>query len=319
MPRALLGVTTVVIVGALALLEIFSRTALVRASKDLRRFERYPEDARALSALPVRRVALIGNSATDRGVDVKTFSDMLTARTGRATSAGKFVADASRINDWTFILERYFWRPGVAVDLGVVTFYENELEDGNRIELGRFAQFFTSARDWPTLFDIDLPTTGDRVDFLLSSVWMSYAVSSRVRDRVLMLLPAFKPFIEMVNGKNNEHLLLHAPPPGAGPAAPRSYRALDRLLERARAHGTKLVFVAYPTAPTTPAYVVPPETIARLEAAGMGYLDMRGRLPALERHYDDDVHLDAEGAVLYARGLAEALAPLSRQGGVTQW
>jgi len=314
MGRRLVGGAALVVVSALAMLEIFSRTTLVGASKDLSRFERYPAEAKALEQVHARRVALVGNSATDRGVDLPTFDGVMTAYSGRATLAQKFVADASRINDWTFILERYFWRPGVSVDLVVVTFYENELEDGNRIEIGRLAQFFTTARDWPTLFSIDLPTLGDKVELILASEWMTYAVSTRIRDRVLTLVPAFRSFTQSVNGENLDHATLHEP----GPEAPRSYRALDRLLARAREHGTRLLFVAYPTAPVPgkAPYVVPADTIARIQAAGMGYLDMRGRAPAIEpRHYDDDVHLDAEGAVLYARALAIAMAWLAPAAG----
>jgi hypothetical protein len=312
------GGTALVVVCALVVLEIFSRTTLVRASKDLSRFERYPAEAKALEQVQARRIALIGNSATDRGVDLPTFDDVMTTYSRRPTDARKFVADASRINDWTFILERYFWRPGVSVDLAVVTFYENELEDGNRIEIGRLAQFFTTTRDWPTLFSIDLPTVGDKAEFLVASGWMTYAVSSRIRDRVLTLVPAFRSFTQAVNGENLDHLILHQPAPGSGPQAPRSYRALDRLLARAKEHGTRILFVAYPTAPAPgrAPYVVPADTIARIQAAGMGYLDMRGRAPAIEpRHYDDDVHLNAEGAVLYARALAIAMAWLAPAAG----
>ena len=315
--KGLLGGTTLVVVAVLALLEIFSRTALVRASKDLSRFERYPADAKALAELPARRIALVGNSATDRGVDLPTFDAVMSEYTRRPTEARKFVADASRINDWTFILERYFWRPGVSVDLVVITFYENELEDGNRIELGRLAQFFTTARDWPTLFDVDLPTLGDRVELLAASGWMTYAVSTRIRDRVQTLVPGFRPFTESVNRENLAHVLRRAPAPGAaGP--PRSYRALDRLLARAREHGTRLLFVAYPTAPVpgVAPYVVPLETQVRIRDAGMGYLDMRGRAPAIEpRHYEDDVHLGPEGARLYSRALAIAMAWLAPAAG----
>jgi hypothetical protein len=311
------GGTTLAVLVVLALLELFSRTALVRASKDLGRFERYGADAKALEQVRGRRIALVGNSATDRGVDLPTFDAVISAYTRRPTEARKFVADASRINAWTFILERYFWRPGVAVDLAVVTFYENELEDGNRIEIGRLAQFFTTASDWPTLFDVDLPTLGDRVELVLASGWMTYAVSTRIRDRVLTLLPGFRPFTEGVNAENLEHVMRRAPAPGAA-AAPRSYRALDRLLALARAHGTRLLFVAYPTAPVpgAPPYVVPPETVARIEGAGMGYLDMRGRAPEIQpHHYEDDVHLGPEGALIYSRALAIALAWLAPAAG----
>jgi len=308
--RRLVGWSTVLVLLVLAMLEIFSRAVLVGSSKDLRRFREYPAVARALGAAPARRVALIGNSATDRGVDPALLSRELTARVGTGVEARKLVADASRINDWYYILNRFFWQPGVAADLYVVTFYEDDLEDGNRIEIGRLAQFFTTARDWPSVFALDLPTVGDRLDFVMSSAWMTFAVRSRIRERVLeAAVPHYKTFVAATNDANIRHLKRRAPA-----AAPRvhSYGALERLLGAAAAHGSRIVFVAYPTAPVPDSepYVVDPATVARVTGAGMQLLDMRGRVPDIQpRHYEDDVHLNPEGAALYTRRLAEALAP----------
>jgi hypothetical protein len=312
----LFGATTIAVVAILLVVEVVSRTYLLSASKDLRRFRDYPRAAAALQQAAGLRLAMIGNSAADRAVDPLLLGDRMTARLGRPVQARKFVADASRVNDWYFIANRFFWEPGNTVDLFVVTFYEDDLEDGNRVELGRMAQFFAGPRDWPTVFDIDAQTFGDRADFLISSGWMTFAVRSRIRDRFLAINPNLNDFLTQVNAENLKHMKsveLSRARAGSPPPA-RTYRALDRLLQAAAAHNTRLLFVAYPVAPppANPRYDVPVTTLDRLRGAGAGFLDMRDRVPNLEaRHYEDDVHVTTEGAVIYTQALAEALAPLA--------
>jgi hypothetical protein len=286
-------------------LEVVSRVVLVEASRDLRRFRSYPEAARALDRAPAFRLALVGNSATDRGVQEDRLARQLAGARGQPLEARKLVADASRINEWYHILDHYFWRPGARADLFVVTFYEDDLEDGNAVEIGRMAQMFTELADWPTVMDVDLPRLGDRLEFVVASAWATFAWRSRMRERALgAVVPGYQSFATAVNEANASHLRRRAPAAGA----PRAYRALDRLLAAARAQASPLVFVAYPT---PDAYPIPPETARRIEAAGATLLDLRTRVPELTPgHYADDVHLTPAGAALYTHRLAEALAPL---------
>jgi hypothetical protein len=293
------------VLATLVLLEIVSRVVLVDASRDLRRFRSYPQMARDLGRSPALRVALVGNSATDRGVDAGLLAARLTGSLGQPLQAGTFVADASRINDWYHILDHYFWRPGVPADLFVVTFYENDIEDGNAIEIGRMARFFTGPADWPSVFEVDLPAIGDRLEFLLASGWASFALRSRIRERALGLaVPRYQPFAVALNEANANHLRRRT----TGRAGPAGYRALDRLLAAARAHASRLVFVAYPT---PVGYDIPGESARRIAGAGMTLIDLRGLAADLgPRRYADDVHLTPEGAALYSGRLADALAPL---------
>ena len=117
------------------------------------------------------------------------------------------MADASRINEWYHILDRYFWRPGARADLFVVTFYEDDLEDGNAIEIGRMAQMFTGLADWPTVMDVDLPRLGDRLEFVVASAWATFAWRARMRERALgAVVPRYQSFATAVNEANASHL-----------------------------------------------------------------------------------------------------------------
>ena len=303
-----------VIFGAL---ELFTRTRLFNSSKDFRRFAGYGEKARHLEGSDGARLALMGNSATDRGVDLPTLQAAFAASGARVT-ADLFVADQSRINTWQFMLQKYFFAPGLHPDWVVITFYEDDLQDGNAVEIGRLAQFFTSVRDWPSVFALDLPEWGQRVEFVLASGWATFAASERMRERALeALVPDFRSYAAQANASIYEHNRRRRPArvdtTSAPAPAPRTHRALQRLLRTAADHGVRLAFVAYPTRLDSgrPPYVVPPETLQVLRDAGAPFFDLR-HVAGLQGDamYDDEVHLSAAGRIPYSRALATALTPL---------
>jgi hypothetical protein len=297
------------------LLEIFTRTRLFAMSKDFRRFRTYPERAQALTeSTGAVRLAFMGNSATDRGVDPRVVETALGAR-GVTARADLFVADQSRIDTWRFMFERYFAAPGRRPDLVAVTFYENDLEDGNVVEIGRLAQFFTTVKDWPEVFAGSVHGLDDRASFVIASGWATYAASDRIRERVMeALVPGFREHSERVNQIIFRHESARAAPAAAAPHAP-SFQVLGRLLARASERGIPLVFVAYPSLLNQGElqegqmpYELPPELLATLRAGGARLLDLR-RVPGLRReHYADEVHLTEAGKPLYSQAFGAALA-----------
>ena len=317
-PRRLRWQVPVFLLLIFGAVELFTRTRLFDTSKDFRRFAGYGQKARRLEQAPGVRMALIGNSATDRGVDVPTLQQAFAAEGARVT-ADLFVADQSRINTWQYMLQKYFVTPGLHPEWVVVTFYEDDLQDGNAVEIGRLAQFFTGVRDWPEVFALDLPEWGQRIEFVLSSFWATFAASERMRERALeALIPDFKSYAGTANATIYEHnrrrwaAAAAAEPPAAHA---RTSHALERLLRTAREHNLHLAFVAYPTRTDAgrQVYAIPPETVQVLAASGAPLFDLR-HVPGLEGDamYDDEVHLSAAGRIPYSRALAGALLPLTR-------
>lgn len=294
-------VVAATVIATLLGIEWVTRHELFRASKDLRRFSSYPERARRFGVLPGRKVVFIGNSLTERGIDPALFGTL----TGDAVEM--FVADGSHINTWYWMVKKELWREGVKPDLLVLDFYETSLEDGKRLELGRLAQFFTEPGDWGELFASDVTTLDQRADFLLSSVWATFAVRERIKERVLGLIPGYQPWLEAANAVNFQHESRRAK--SAAHAATRN--ALTRFIARAKEHGVPVLFVAFPSqgdGRSDLPYEVPEETLRIIAEGGMRFLDLR-KLPALEkRHYADDVHLTPEGQAIYTRQLASAIA-----------
>ncbi len=296
--------------AALALLVVFAgleavtRTVLFPRSRDFVRFAAYPERAATLVAEPGLRIAFVGNSATQRGLDPGRFVAALPNPANRPVHVDLFVADASELNTWHYLVKESFWRRDLNPDWFVIHFFGHGLEDGNRPEIGRLAQFFTHADDWPELFADDLPSLSDRAEYLLSTTWATFAARDRIRARVLnALVPDYKDFAEELHARRH-----HAPPP----SVERSCKVLERFLAAAKAHGNRVCFVAFPLLKPGAAepYAISPEVAERIRGAGMALLDLR-HVPGLHaEHYADDVHLTPAGAVVYSGHLSRAIAPI---------
>jgi hypothetical protein len=287
--------------GLLAAVEVVTRVFLFDASKDLRRFVRYPAEARALAGAPGLRVALVGNSTTDAGIDPRLLGDLLTARLGQPVRDAAFVADGAGIGLDTWMVDREFWKQGLAPDLFVVTYYGHDIEDGERMDVGRLAQFFVGRADWPAVFDFDLPRLEQRADLILSSAWATFAVRDRIKERVLDLIPGYQKTISEVNAANFHHDQLFDV---EREVRPRTHEALRRFVGRARQAGASICFVAYPS---LMAYEISPEAREIVADAGYLFLDLR-QIGLGPEHYADNIHVNAAGQQIFTHRLADALA-----------
>lgn len=298
----------VTLVAVLAALEVVTRVVLVPASKDFSRFATYNKRADQMLAQPGRHVAFFGNSTTQFGVDTLRMQQHLQSKGVEPGGCEMFVADASKINTWYYICNRFFWSQQRNPDLSVVNFYENNLVDGNPIEIGRVAQYFTRLSDWPEILKDDLPKMNERVEFIASSFWMTLAARDRIKQRVLKtLIPDYEEYTAEVNQTEFEKA---ATAKKNGP--PRTHAALTRFLERAKSSGAKYCFVAFPTrncAEGKP-YDLNPETIRLIQEAGFSFYDLRN-VPGLKPEmYRDALHLVDNGRELYTQALAKQIAPL---------
>ncbi len=293
-----------IIVAMFGGLEVATRTLLFASSKDLKRFSSYPARARQLMAAPGPHIVFLGNSITERGIDAP-----LVART-LGVSADVFSADSSHINTWIWMMNAEFWKRQLSPELVILHFNRQSLEDGERLEIGRLAQFFTDREDWPELFEHETVTLSQRVAFVVSSAWATFAVRDRLKERILGLLPGYAGYIQVENQVNAAVDRATS----SKVAAPRSWTTLRRFVARARENHTQVLIVAFPTRAGSPGelpYDIPPQIPAEIEAAGMTFLDLR-RMPSLDRarHYDDDLHLNSDGREIYTRFLIAELRRL---------
>ena len=297
-----------ILVALFVVLEAITRTVLFPMSLDFGRFVSYGERADALQSQAGLRVAFIGNSATEAGVDVDVLKDTLSTNGVLVPSVELFLADGSGINTWRVIMNHYFWKRGNAPDLVIITFFGPSLDDAREFEVGRLAQFFTDLEDWPELFQFDLVTTGQRVEWVLASVWATYAARDRIKDRVLSLfVPNYKEYATVLHDEGHRDALKKGAP---RTSVVKSHRSLQSVLQRARKLGSRLLFVAYPMRDTQ--YTVHPDALRLIRDFGADYLDMRDLIDLEPTLYRDTYHLTATGKSIYTKRFAEVLAPMLR-------
>jgi hypothetical protein len=284
----------------LGLIEAATRIWLVPASKDMRRFQGYPASARAFMRRPGFKVVLLGNSATERGVDPAQLGGALAAGWKRPVAAEMFVADSAEVRTLYWMLDGEFWKQGLNPDLVIINFFDRNLEDGAPTDVGRLARYFTRPGDWAELFRVDLPQLETRMDWALSSLSAAFAARHRIKERLLTLVPGYKRALGRINDVNFEH-----DRQGRFAPADLPHAGLRRLLERARARHLALCFVAYPKQDR---YEISREARRLIEDAGMQLVDLRHSEGLGPQHYEDNIHLNAAGRAIYTESLARALA-----------
>ena len=305
-----------VVIVLFAAVEVFTRVYLYPNSVDFSRFASYPERAEALAGSPGLRVAVIGNSATEKGLDMAVLRRELERLNVEPVTVDKFIADSSHVNEWYYMLKRYFFDPGNAPDVFVLTDYQDRFEDGARVDVGRLAQFFTGPEDWGQVFGEDLEDFEEQVEFGLSSAWATFAARDRLKARLLdVFVPDYEGYAQYQNEGVLRHNRLVAGDTGEAPRGRVTHDALERLTDSISANGAKAMFVAFPTRPTgpQPPYRLRPSTIDAMRKGDATLVDLR-RIAGLDRaDYEDELHLASRrGRALYSRELARALAPTLR-------
>lgn len=308
MKKALLAVA-LLLLG----LEAATRLVLFPQSKDYVRFAGYDAQASRLHEARALRIAVVGNSAAEEGIDEALLERSLTTSLGRPVEVGMFLADGSEIVTWHAMANRYFWSRDAAPDVVVVNWFES-LADRPAFEYVRIGNFFASPGEWGYYLRDQLHTLPERMEFLLSSVWATYGARDRFRDRVLeMLVPDYEGLLEAthespVPAGAAEGQAEGGDGAGAGVDAAR-YTALTRLVGAAQAHGASVLLVAFPL--RTQRYPIEPAVLEMQARGELHVVDLRATAGLSPASYRDGIHLLAPGRLTYTRALAAALdAPL---------
>ncbi len=310
----------------LLLLALFFGGAEVGARKYARRRQNDlsdPTDPTSIGARATRlmqqkgrKIVFVGNSVVQQGIDLALFERLAGNLAGNSAPLHTTMAAATGAlgKDWYWMLEHGFWQPKRQPDLFVVLFFSDMLQDTPREDQdrGRLAQFFTTPRDWPAVFAVDAPTLGQRSDFLFSYASMLFAQRAVTRGKLLKAVaPGYENCVVQLNAteqKQSDQQKLA--PKTSHLKPPISYRALQRLLARARQTRSKLCFIAYPTNGKKFAYTVPPQVIEMIRGAGMTYIDLSHVPELTPDKYRDSLHVNKLGMPVFTRRLAPALSPL---------
>jgi hypothetical protein len=305
--------TAIVIVLALGGLDMVVRYVLLGKSADYANIGDFPRRRDRLLHTTERKIAVLGNSAVNAGVDPKLLGVSLAAHGAGSFHCEAFPADNAQIPEWYAIPQKYFWSVGGSPDVIIICFFNNQLADCPPVEIGRLAHWFAVREDWGELMAKSVTTANERADFLLSSTWLSYAVRSRLRERVLSaFIHDYKAFDRgLINVERRQAEFRRPARAGGG----FSYDLLRGLILRARAHDVRLVFVAFPRRPDRSdsdavGYQIDATAISVVRDSGMKFLDLRKIDGLTPEMYQDGIHLTPQGKDFFTGILGEKLVSL---------
>ena len=292
-------------------LELLSRSFLFKISKDFSMFAKFPTRARALTAEPGLRVALIGNSTTDDCTDAGVIKAQLEQQLHRPVSVEAFAAGGSMLPTQLHIVNHTFWRTNERPDLYVVTFFNNnqdQLSDSEDMDAGRLGYFFTTPREWPRIFKREVQSPEERIVFMASSASASVAGRRRIADRLSAItVPKYKELMWRVNGANVDHVIRGM----KATSRPASYQDLNDLIQGAQARGSAVCFIAYPTRQCVSGQYTISQTSQRIiEAKGATLIDLRKKCQLPYASYKDDIHISKQWAPYYSGFVARAIEPI---------
>ena len=301
----LILVTVLVFFSAI---EVAMRVILVRISKDLNRFSEYPAKAERLHLKGGSNFALIGNSATEAGIDPLLMEHLLRDAGIKDASAEMFVADASGITTWYYMVKNYFVSSDRVPRYFVINYSGISLVRDGHLEVGRLAQYFTKVDDWREVILNELSTSGDILEFVLSLCSKTFAFSGRLRDRLLnVAIYDYKGFARENNQAALDHERMIASKKGCTVAStPPDYARFERFLRMIKRSGAMLIVVAFPTQLENgeSPYAIDPKVRSLVESNGFVFKDLRIAEGLENSMYEDDIHLSAEGRTIYTRLLA---------------
>ena len=287
------------VVVVLLAFELVTRLVLFPASKDIVRFASYDAKAAALTETRALRVAIVGNSAAEEGIDQARVEAILTKSLGRPVRVEMFLADASEIVTWNAMLQRYFWSTHAKADVYVINYFAT-LADRPQFEYLRVGMFFATFSQWPYYLREQLKTFSQRVEFVLSSTWATFGARDRIRDRTLrVIVPGYEDLIGRLNS---------APERTSTPSSgvEKKFSAFEMIVESARQQGARVVVTAFPL--RTGHYELDPSVVAQARRGEVSLLDLR-RTPGLSpSSYRDGIHLIPSGRIIYTEHFSTVLA-----------
>jgi len=266
-----------------------------RYSVDLRGSVELPVKAQRLGRdeLDGRSMLVLGNSYVIDGLDVEVFSARWREKTGRAPRMESAAFLAAQIQEWYWIFKEHFTDADRTPDVLVLPLWSRNAIDRQDFRRRRLPRFLTW-RGVLTVAREDIDGFGNKMEFLLSSLSLSFAHGNGVQVRVLeRLVPSYLKGSTQVHDIHQRRLdRVEARKP-----APKTYTVLRRLLALARANRVRVVFVFVPRPED---YEIFPDLRKEIIRGGGLIVDCR-EIPALGgEHYTDAVHLNPAGAKIFS-------------------
>jgi hypothetical protein len=279
--------------------EIGLRVSGPRTSIDIQHIRTIPQIVTDLNNARHPTLLFLGNSLTRRGVIPEVLTEALAAQGFTNVHIAMIYPDDTNIADWLYLYKRYVRSKGVAPDILLVGFSEEQLSDSQGLHIDRLGRYFGGIDTLSEAFHYDVQDLNDRVSYLLASLSCAYADRDRVRtDLFGVIIPHYKTSAQVLNKaiKNRGEV--------SGRGMSQRYKRLTRFLELTTGTPTKVVFVAIPL----PAlYPLDPSLQPVLLEKGSQLIDLRNIGGITDADFLDGYHLTPHGGAIYTRELSRRL------------
>lgn len=275
--------------------ELTLRFVQTRLSRDLIHIQQIPEAVARVSQSEKLRVLFLGNSLSREGIDLQLFQSLMSHK--QDIAAAQLFPDDTSILDWLRVYQHFVVNQRHEIDLLILCYAENQLQDDSPINIRRLAQNFT---DWNAalgLFQSEEFSFDMCAEFTLAKFFASYANAERVRVRILdWVVPYYHSSAEQMNAvpSNSKQVRKHQP----------TYNRLKLLIDVVQSSGTKMVVVVFPVGDE---FVLDPELIKLLQQEDVLLVDARHVKGITKRSFPDGYHMNDEAAQVMSRYLASVL------------
>jgi len=304
----------VILVASLIGLEVGTRLAEPRLSKDLAHIGTYPDlESRFRSAgngdsSAGMKVLVLGNSLARRGIDKKLLVDGLTEPGGNPPVVGFITPDGSSVTEWAWAYRRYLMHPGAKPDLVIVMTGQHHLVDDTReqLDIPRLAAFYLSAKDRAEFVSRYSIGSEQRLELLLAS--QSRLLADRTRLRPLLFyrtVPGYEVGVNQINAALGGGVPVASTDKTTLPKV-ETTDTLNLLIESVNASGARLVVV---TAPLPDPYSLSGAVMGLLQKQGVATLLLGETLLLPDDRFPDGYHLDEVGAAKVTGELLRMLEP----------
>ena len=276
------------------------RVVVLPASAEHKSITAVPDDTRAMAASEGTRFLVIGNSLAIHGFDPKTFREGISSDRRGPIHVQVAAFRGSGTAEWYRVFKHFFADTGQLPDVLILPMQTRSAHD-IKPTIERLVHF-SAVSDVPDVFANELRSFGDRIEFLHSRIFASFASREKIRGGLFQrLIPRY----HTIEKAAHRLAAATAKAKSNGKKGEPTYADFIRLLHLARSSGVRVICVLIPTGS---AYALDDKTRGIIDSQGAVLLDLRNaKGVTVPHHFADGVHLTEEGARLFTRAMTVSL------------
>jgi hypothetical protein len=238
----------------------------------------------------------MGNSITREGIDITELESKLDSV--RPVTVAEIYPDDTTITEWLYGYIHFIDLPKKELELLIICFAEDQLQDRPRIDVRRLASNYS---DWNTAvatFRDESFTLDQKAEFIIARLWTSFANAERVQKRIMdYAVPFYRSTAKRINNA--------LPKPAADgkirTLSPPTYRRLQKLISVLQARNVDLLVFAFPVGKS---YGIDGGLEQLLRKNDVSLVDARKVKGITAKDFPDGYHMDESAAQLMTRAVS---------------